>query len=575
MWDTRALEVSYDDGTGWRAAPGPLLMSLPRVVAEPISALLMLIQACRRCVFRVRLHELPTNLITFLALLLFAALMPPAAFGAPIPGLINTGIDSSGSLLADNALEQNWKLVAFPAGNVNGSNLYAAAPMPGTWNANTASSRWISPASNGTNQRPFGLYQYDLSFDLTGLNPTTATVSGEWASDDYAMVLLNGVNTGFTNSSLVSPMQAFTPFTISSGFVSGINTLSIAVTNDPGFQTGLHVNNLQGTAEIVPEPAAVMIGILALLGLAAGSSVRGCRGRAGVRSLSMAPLVVLASCAATHVQPAAAASLRAEDIASNGAYNDGWQAGDNGGYGFFPWRFFPQGNGNFFIGDSSTNGIAPSGHVNTVGEELGNTDPESFGLGAAIFPDSASAARYFLPLQVGESFSIRFDNGTVAGGGGETSFILGTTTSTPLGPGLDGVLRFGLFNGVSTYRVIEGSGGTTVTRSTGVPATDDGIAVVVTLTGPSTYALSINGASVTSGQLSGVIDQVAILNQRAGAGPGGNLFFNSLAIVEAQVPEPSIVVMLVIGGFAFLCRSDRMLLNCERGGNDESTACDR
>jgi hypothetical protein len=80
------------------------------------------------------------------------------------------------------------------------------------------------------------------------LDPTTATITGNWAADDEAMLFLNGTwvvnnNTGF--ASLAS-------FAVSSGFRSGTNTLDFLVINAPNMfsPSGLLVSDLSGIAAL-------------------------------------------------------------------------------------------------------------------------------------------------------------------------------------------------------------------------------------------------------------------------------------------------------------------------------------
>ena len=94
-------------------------------------------------------------------------------------------------------------------------------------------------------------------FDLTGFNSATATLTGQFAADNSAVIKLNAVIVGTT----ASTYSAWTPFTISSGFVAGVNTLDFMVTNDPSdaSPTGLRVD-LSGTATPSgPPPVAVTV----------------------------------------------------------------------------------------------------------------------------------------------------------------------------------------------------------------------------------------------------------------------------------------------------------------------------
>jgi hypothetical protein len=63
------------------------------------------------------------------------------------------------------------------------------------------------------------------------------------------------------------------------------------------------------------------------------------------------------------------------DNASNSPYANGWQSGDNGGYGFGPWILYPYGDGGgptqFLVASSTTNGNAidsnHDGDIDTAG----------------------------------------------------------------------------------------------------------------------------------------------------------------------------------------------------------------
>ena len=61
---------------------------------------------------------------------------------------------------------------------------------------------------------------------------------------------------------------AFQSFTISSGFVAGVNTLAFEVLNDEDGPTGLQVDNLSGTANPVSEPVSLLLFGAGLWGMA-------------------------------------------------------------------------------------------------------------------------------------------------------------------------------------------------------------------------------------------------------------------------------------------------------------------
>ncbi len=114
--------------------------------------------------------------------------------------LISTGA----GLTKENPVDSNWK--------VNNQNAFltipnyrwsAVQPSPGV------SAQWIGPQEgSGVNSLPTGVYTYSYVFDGGDL----ASVSGEFASDNEATVLLNGVSLGIHNN-YDNSFTVLTPFT--------------------------------------------------------------------------------------------------------------------------------------------------------------------------------------------------------------------------------------------------------------------------------------------------------------------------------------------------------------------------
>jgi len=131
-------------------------------------------------------------------------------------------------LVAPGAQASFWTLSAEPIGATEtlGSNpfrFFNAAYFP-----DTASAGWVSMAATG-NASATGNYTYDLQVNLTGFNPATTVISGTFGTDNDGSILLNGgapvATTGF--ASFGTP----TPFTFNSGFIPGINTITVIVNN--------------------------------------------------------------------------------------------------------------------------------------------------------------------------------------------------------------------------------------------------------------------------------------------------------------------------------------------------------
>ena len=208
---------------------------------------------------------------------LTAALIVGAAGRAeatPIPGLFNTGVDGSGAVLPAGTTDPHYTLIASddpafpgPAAKVTDP------PLPASWIANSSTSQWISPNpvqfldTGGPSGNTAGTFIYDLPFDLTGLNPKMATISGHWAADDVGLIFLNGVYVlGTTN---LSGPTVLTSFSVPStaNFISGVNHLDFVVVNSAAGSTGLRVEGLSGSSPPIPEPSTVVLAGIGFVGL--------------------------------------------------------------------------------------------------------------------------------------------------------------------------------------------------------------------------------------------------------------------------------------------------------------------
>lgn len=189
-----------------------------------------------------------------------AGLFVMAATAQAAVGLFNTGVDALGNSLADNAIDTHY--------TVNGGTAYAATSAGGhpigPWLGDSVTSAWIAPATD-TNGVLDGTYTYTTTFDLTGIDLTTALISGRLSSDDR----LTGITINGNAAAVPAVTTSFTfwtNFSVNSGFVAGLNTLSFSVLNNGGGPTGLRVeytgNNF---AAAVPEPTSYA---LALAGVA-------------------------------------------------------------------------------------------------------------------------------------------------------------------------------------------------------------------------------------------------------------------------------------------------------------------
>ena len=186
------------------------------------------------------------------------------ASAAFIP-VFSTGVTSTGTLAATGTPDANYTLIAAPPGA--GTTAYVGMNLPSVWVPNTSMSQWIAPVANASTSQPPGQYDYQTKFSLAGLDATTAMISGQIAADDMVTIMLNGVSKG-----MFAGYSAFSAFSITSGFVSGSNTLDFIVTNSSVTTfnpTGLQVDITSATANtaVVPEPASIVL--VSLGGIAA------------------------------------------------------------------------------------------------------------------------------------------------------------------------------------------------------------------------------------------------------------------------------------------------------------------
>ncbi|MFM8952436.1 MAG: hypothetical protein ACKOOF_05145 [Planctomycetaceae bacterium] len=220
-----------------------------------------------------------------------------------IQGLFNTGVSGSGTALAENATDTHWEIVASPfEATLSGSttitgtvpNFYngpARADWINGWTtftANSGSATWITAGNASLLPGQFedqdvngniGLYTFRTTFTIPEAF-ASAQITGLWAADNIGGVASDfnqNTPSGITeyirlNGNVISPglpVYGFTArsFTISSGFIQGVNVLEFNVSN----LIGDYAPNPVGTQIVftsatyaVPEP---QVSVLAATGL--------------------------------------------------------------------------------------------------------------------------------------------------------------------------------------------------------------------------------------------------------------------------------------------------------------------
>ncbi len=184
----------------------------------------------------------------FPLLLVLVSAVPTCCSNVVMPS--NTGVLANGTLAAPG--------IDLYYTDTSSNPVYVEnSPVSGTWIDSDGLSQWIGPDPVNGSTFANGCYQldYQTTLDLTGYDPSTVSLSGIWATDNFGLdILVNGNSTGNTANSY----QSWTPFTISNGFVAGVNTLDFVWGNDGG-PGGLRVEFTSGTGCLAPEPASLLL----------------------------------------------------------------------------------------------------------------------------------------------------------------------------------------------------------------------------------------------------------------------------------------------------------------------------
>jgi hypothetical protein len=186
----------------------------------------------------------------------------------PLP--YNTGVNATGTPLSSLAVDPHYSIVGSPA---FGPQAYVRTEadgnpiQPGGWLLDDSASAWISPSTTFFFNDLPGITDaitYRTTFDLTGYIPTGGELKGQWAADDSGLRIR--INGQVVPSVGIAQYDQWTPFTISNGFVNGLNTLEFDTlsTQSP---TGLRIE-FTSSVFAVPEPGTWALFGAGLLGVA-------------------------------------------------------------------------------------------------------------------------------------------------------------------------------------------------------------------------------------------------------------------------------------------------------------------
>jgi len=204
------------------------------------------------------------NILAVVGLLAWAGVGQAATLS-----LVNTGNNGA----VNGTVDPNWTV----GGPISGSTYViadnGAYPFPAWIGAGAGSSQWISVASDPYG--PAGAYTFRTTVDLTGLDPTSALITGRWAADNIGHIAVNGVDVGFApTGGLNSDIEGFhdwTEFNLAGMFAPGVNTIDFVVENlHDQSPVGVRVElsgSVGSSGDPVPEPSSMLV-----FGLAAGAA---------------------------------------------------------------------------------------------------------------------------------------------------------------------------------------------------------------------------------------------------------------------------------------------------------------
>ena len=148
------------------------------------------------------------------------------------PSFYNTGVDDNNQQLSGGSHDPHYQMRQVSAGAYTGNpNWTNAVAMDtsitwGSW-IKPADARWIYVADASNLGQDWGTYEFKTTFNLTGYDPSSAVLAGQWALDQYGTIYLNGnpvasLPDGNWDNNLTS-------FSMTSGFLPGTNILTFTV----------------------------------------------------------------------------------------------------------------------------------------------------------------------------------------------------------------------------------------------------------------------------------------------------------------------------------------------------------
>ena len=150
-----------------------------------------------------------------------------------MPSRVAVKVFNTGANLKVGMPDPHWQIIARSDNrNWNPRPAVVSEPKDTSWQANNASrSQWISLAAGGAMQPNRVTYTFRTTFDLTGTRPATAVVRGRFIVDNHIKAIrINGRQVQVPSHEY-EEFDAWCPFTITRGFIEGVNVLEFEVEN--------------------------------------------------------------------------------------------------------------------------------------------------------------------------------------------------------------------------------------------------------------------------------------------------------------------------------------------------------
>ena len=172
----------------------------------------------------------------------------------PIPGLYNTGVDSTRATLSDASVDSHYTIItnpdsASPDAIVEDSSVFPISTA--TWLPDTTISKWIGPRFNTA--AAAGTFSNKNIGTGKDRDLSTVLIQGHWSVDNTGVdIRVNGVTTGNPQNPGFNVYTDFSITPANATFVRGVNTIDFVADNAGAGYCGLRVEILRNNAHIPP-----------------------------------------------------------------------------------------------------------------------------------------------------------------------------------------------------------------------------------------------------------------------------------------------------------------------------------